>query len=337
MKVKVITVFILGTLLVVSCKNKTDETTSEDQLEITESVQEKRKETQAKLSKAEKLIFGSYVDDSYEKRNEGYDWVSVAVSDAGNDQIKIKVRSRADKKRPTCTFDATADRVDDNTYSSILDGKTIIYKFEDSNLTISPEKPEFEGILAFYCSGGANVAGTYSKINGELDSTQIDKTLFSKVLSLQDIGFNISSIKDNGKNTLTVYAFGLKQPDQTFTIEIEGEVEDAEVEDLNSDGSPEVVVFTQASGDNQKGHVYGFTTNNKKSMSLISFPSIENRSELAEGYQGHDEFALVETSLVRRFPIYENDQQTGKMRQISYKLKEGEAMRQFEIDQVIEF
>lgn len=334
MKQKIILLLIFM-VTISSCKNKAEKAATKDNSDFLESIQDQKNKTSE--SRVENQVVGNYVDSGYSQRKDGYDWVSVAVSDAGNDQIKIKVRSRADKKRPTCTFDATANRGDDNTYSSILDGKTIIYKFKDSNLTISPEKPEFEGVLAFYCSGGASVSGTYNKIKEELDSAQIDKTLFSKVLSLQDIGFNISSINDNGKNMLTVYAFGLEQPDQTLTIVIEGEVKNAEVEDLNSDGSPEVVVFTQAPGENQKGNVYGFTTNNKKSMSLISFPSLENKSELAEGYQGHDEFALVETSLVRRFPIYENDRQTGKMRQIFYKLKEGEAMRQFEVDQVNEF
>ncbi len=334
MKQKIIVLLMLM-ITIGSCKNKAENSPIEDTSDFPEMIQDQENETSE--SKLENQLISNYVDDGYSQKDEGYDWVSVAVTDAGNDQINIKVRSRADKKRPTCTFDATASRVDVNTYSSILDGKTILYKFEDSNLTISPAEPEFEGVLAIYCSGGASVAGTYRKINEELDSTQIDKTLFSKVLTLQEVGFNISSINDNGKNRLTVYAFGLEQPNQTLTIEIEGNVKNAEVEDLNSDGSPEVVVFTQTPGENKKGNVFGFTTNNKKSMSLISFPSLENRSELAEGYQGHDEFALVETSLVRRFPIYENDKQTGKMRQISYKLKEGEAMRQFEVDQVNEF
>lgn len=44
---------------------------------------------------------------------------------------------------------------------------------------------------------------------------------------------------------------------------------------------------------------------------------------------GHDEFQVVENSLVRRFPIYKdgdsNAKPSGKMRQLQYKLKAGEA------------
>ena len=44
---------------------------------------------------------------------------------------------------------------------------------------------------------------------------------------------------------------------------------------------------------------------------------------------GHDEFAVEENTLVRRFPVYKdgdtNSQPTGGTRQIQYKLKAGEA------------
>jgi hypothetical protein len=49
----------------------------------------------------------------------------------------------------------------------------------------------------------------------------------------------------------------------------------------------------------------------------------------AKGYMGHDEFRVVENSLVRRFPVYRaqdtNAQPTGGTRQIQYQLKAGEA------------
>ncbi len=315
------------------CKNNQETGQTEEPKEQTEI----NKQEENNVTNEENSFLGNYVDDGYSQREEGYDWVSVAVTNAGEDEIYIKVRSRADQKKPTCTFDARAQKVDDNTYSSIIDGKTILYTFEDDVLKIVPENPEFKDVLAFYCSGGGNVAGSYSKIEGKLDTNQIDKTLYSKVLMLQNIGFNIRSIEKDGNNTLTVNAFGLEQPNQIFTIDIKGTVENAEVEDLNSDGSPELVVYTQTQNEEEYGHVYGFTTNNKKSMSLISFPSIKDNPELTKGYQGHDEFALVETYLAQRFPIYENDKPTGKMRQITYKLKEGEAMRSFEVDRITEF
>ncbi|WP_311132906.1 hypothetical protein [Pseudomonas fluorescens] len=47
------------------------------------------------------------------------------------------------------------------------------------------------------------------------------------------------------------------------------------------------------------------------------------------GYQGEDEFAVVENALVQRFPVYDSTDadagRTGKIRQVQYTLKPGEA------------
>ena len=59
------------------------------------------------------------------------------------------------------------------------------------------------------------------------------------------------------------------------------------------------------------------------------------------GYMGHDQFSLIENNLSQRFPIYEegdtNAKPTGGIRQVSYKLVEGEAIRKLEIDKISEY
>jgi hypothetical protein len=56
---------------------------------------------------------------------------------------------------------------------------------------------------------------------------------------------------------------------------------------------------------------------------------------------GHDEFAVVEGIVAQRFPIYNqgdsNAKPTGKMRQLQYKLKQGEAGWVMKLDRVTEF
>ena len=75
-------------------------------------------------------------------------------------------------------------------------------------------------------------------------------------------------------------------------------------------------------------------------MSQIYFPEIAPDSDAAKGYMGHDEFTIIETTLVRRFPVYKegdsNAEPTGNIRQIQYKMVDGEASRKFVIDQVLE-
>ena len=48
---------------------------------------------------------GNYVSDKNEKRHEGCDWIAVLVKQIFSDDISISMRSRADRKKTTCTFD----------------------------------------------------------------------------------------------------------------------------------------------------------------------------------------------------------------------------------------
>ena len=56
---------------------------------------------------------------------------------------------------------------------------------------------------------------------------------------------------------------------------------------------------------------------------------------------GHDEFAVVENILARRFPVYAesdtNANPTGAMRQLQYKLTPGEASWILVLDKSVEF
>lgn len=325
-KLKPFYLIVLILFLIIGCKKETEKV---ENISIPEEIEEF-------------TILGNYVSDGYSKRSEGYDWVSIAVTETQSNHLNISVRSRADKKKPTCTFDTKAFKKNDSIYESNYDGKNIIFHFNENNLTISTENPENLNLLYFFCNGGATLAGTYQRINEDLDTEQIDLTAFSKVLNLQGVGFNVSSIKRDDKTILSVFTFGLEESDYNETFDIEGEkVINAEVEDLNSDGSPELFIYTQSDGSGSYGNVYAFSVNDKKSMSQVYFQPTAENSQINKGYMGHDEFSLVETTLAQRFPIYKegdtNATPTGGTRQISYKLVEGEAMRKLEVDKITEY
>jgi hypothetical protein len=193
-------------------------------------------------------------------------------------------------------------------------------------------------MLGYFCSGGASLAGVYRKISEPLDSVQIDKVLFRKALNYNEFTFFLEVYDKD----LTIQPVGLSIDNQIVTHQIEGTVMNAEVGDLNIDGYPEVLVYIQSAGSGSYGSVIGYSVNNGKSMSMIaSLPPVAENPEASEGYMGHDEFAIVESTLVQRFPIYKtgdiNAKPTGGTRQVQYKLKEGEAMRQFAVDQIVEY
>ena len=74
--------------------------------------------------------------------------------------------------------------------------------------------------------------------------------------------------------------------------------------DLNGDGSPELYVYVASAGSGSYGSLVAYSANRRKSLSEIYLPPITDHATAAQGYLGHDQFAVVEGTLVRRFPVY---------------------------------
>jgi len=201
------------------------------------------------------------------------------------------------------------------------------------------------GVLAIIAckneQGKSNIekSGIEETSNVENSIHEEQKTVFQKTLSLQNISFDIKTNGEGSISQLSIQPKGLEVDNQMILLEIDGQVVNAEIEDLNSDGFPEILIYTISAGSGSYGNVIGYSVNNGKSVSQIYFPELSENKEASTGYMGHDEFAIVETSLVRRFPIYKagdtNSNPTGGTRQIQYKLKDGEASRLFVIDKIV--
>jgi hypothetical protein len=71
-----------------------------------------------------------------------------------------------------------------------------------------------------------------------------------------------------------------------------------------------------------------FSVNHGKSMSDIALPGLNGKPEYEKGYRGWDQFSVVESSLVRRFPVFTEmaaDSEATSVRQIRYRLRPSEA------------
>ncbi len=150
---------------------------------------------------------------------------------------------------------------------------------------------------------------------------------FNKTLELQGINFQVQSSGEGSQQQLTITTTGAKPPIKPIRQTVNGQVVGAEVADLNSNGMPEIYVFVQGAGSGSYGEVVAFAVNKGSELSPITLPELTGAN--AQGYQGHDQFQVVESCLARRFPIYKpgdsNAMATGGQRQICYKLKAGEA------------
>ena len=158
------------------------------------------------------------------------------------------------------------------------------------------------------------------------------------VLQLQGVTFNVTSPNTTPSNTVTVSTAGLEIDNSAWSQEVDGIVTGAEVADLNVDWSPEVYVYVKSNGADEKGSVVAYVANNCKSLSIASMAPLSDTPGAADGYQGKDEFAVLEGVLGRRFPIHgEGGVLTGKLRQLQYTLEAGEAGWALKLDRMTEF
>ena len=164
---------------------------------------------------------------------------------------------------------------------------------------------------------------------------------YAKSHTLQGITFTVTCPNSGSINKLTITPKGLEGDNSPITVEADGTVTGSEVADLNGDGSPEIYVYVNSAGSGSYASLTAYSANNKKSLSQIYLPELSEDKKHAKGYMGHDEFRVVENTLVRRFPIYKagdsNAKPTGKTRQLQYKLKAGEAGWLLKLDKATEY
>ena len=162
---------------------------------------------------------------------------------------------------------------------------------------------------------------------------------FSQRLELQGYAFEVSVQADGSTSQLTIVPHGLSQQRGPTIVKIEGTVTGAEIADLDANGFPELYVYVSTSESGRSGRLVGYAVNRGKSMTEIFLPPVSENAKLRQGYRGQDEFAVVEGTFVQRFPIFRagDSKPSGKIRQLQYKLRQGEAGWILRLDRTIEY
>lgn len=197
-------------------------------------------------------------------------------------------------------------------------------------------------LAACSSQNGANKNGATQESTQSETTVQTGESKGFSHAKLSYPGTDITfEVKVDG-NRLTIIPSGLTAVNELLQHDVTGyTVTNAEIGDLNTDGYPEVFVYLTSHGSGSYGKLIGYSTNNGKSVSQVSLPDIAENDRINKGYMGHDEMAIVENTFCQRFPIYKdgdtNANPTGGMRQIQYKLVDGEACRILQVDKVLEF
>ena len=161
---------------------------------------------------------------------------------------------------------------------------------------------------------------------------------FQKTLQFKGISFDVNTKGSGSLRQLVIQPKGFEETNKNIELEIDGKVTDALVADLNADGFPELLIFTQSAGSGSYGNIVAFSANGVKSMSRVNFPPANENPKLNKGYMGHDTFLINESALIQEFPIYKegdsNSNPSGGVHRIQYKLVNGEASRILVADKI---
>ncbi|MEZ5313458.1 MAG: hypothetical protein R2862_07275 [Thermoanaerobaculia bacterium] len=164
---------------------------------------------------------------------------------------------------------------------------------------------------------------------------------FDRTFELQGVQFHVTTATVDGTRMVRIQPSGLEIDNNPVEREIDGNLVDGDIGDLDVDGSPEIYLFVRSNDEAARGSLVAYAANKRRSLSEIYLPPMDQTEGATEGYQGHDEFAVVENVIARRFPIHAGTETDAKpeagTRQLQYKLVRGEAGFVLRVDRVVEY
>ena len=131
------------------------------------------------------------------------------------------------------------------------------------------------------------------------------------------------------QNPLSVKPVGFESGVRDVSFTLKGRVASAQVDDLNRDGYPDLILFIYSDSNASSGTVYSFISEANKEIIPCVLPDASMNPKISTGYKGHDQFTLMEGTVVQRYPIYNKDDNkdkpTGGNRVVLYQLAKGES------------
>jgi hypothetical protein len=154
---------------------------------------------------------------------------------------------------------------------------------------------------------------------------QVTFTKMDTTLKIGKVGYRVDCRNKSAEvNDLTVRPVGFDGGAREIAFPLHGRVWKAEIDDLNSDGYPDLVLYIYTDTAATFGTVYVFISAANKSITGCILPDAMMDGKINTGYKGHDTFVLMEGNLLQKFPIYkpgdDKDKPTGGTRAVLYQL-----------------
>lgn len=164
-------------------------------------------------------------------------------------------------------------------------------------------------------------------IHAQTDFPKMDTTvLFGKT------GYRVEcKNKSYTENMLEVRPVGFKSEAREVSFMMHGRTAKAEIDDLNGDGYPDLVLFVCTDSNANFGTIYAFISKANKSITGCVLPDPMMDGKINEGYKGHNQFSVMQGYLLEKFPVYkpadDKDKPSGGLRSILYQLVPDEGER----------
>ena|ERR1700743_1460978 len=176
-------------------------------------------------------------------------------------------------------------------------------------------KPTIRHLIAFLLGSIIFYQADAQVIFDKIDST----------LKIGKVGYRVECRnKKFDENQITVRPIGFSSDAREANFMIRGRVAKAQIDDLNADGYPDLVIFIYSDSNAIFGTAYAFISQANKTFTGCMLPDAMLDGKVNSGYKGHDQFSLMENFLLQKFPIYkpgdENDKPTGGTRVLLYQL-----------------
>ena len=156
------------------------------------------------------------------------------------------------------------------------------------------------------------------------DNSKVFKTKTGKTFIVNEEKSSASLSK------ISITPKGFENSKDIIQIEESDPFDYALVADIDGNGFDELYIITQGAGSGSYANIYGFSSNNDKSVTPIYVPELsdDDFAALFKGYMGHDKFYVEGKKLLRKYPVYKkedtNANPTGGETILEYKLKMGE-------------
>ncbi len=155
---------------------------------------------------------------------------------------------------------------------------------------------------------------------------------YDSTLKIGKIGYNLfCSNTKTDQNYLKLKLVGFKtenNPNKAqlqLEVPIKGKVLKAEIDDLNNDGNPDLIIFVQPALTNYVT-IFAIRSIDNERIEPIEFPDILDDPKLRAIYKGDDHYTLMEGTLIRSFPFLLDSLEpnsTVKYKKIVYRLEPG--------------